>query len=581
MRRTVYIILAIVVVLAVVVVSYIHFFTPKTEDPNQQIPKATSAVDLRPFIVKKLQQLVKDGSDGLYNLSIEKLEPDVSQASLDVFGAKLTPDSAALKKLDSAQKAPDDIYNISFHALHINGITINDLIHSDHISLDSISVKDPVFEVYHESRSYNKTERKADSASTLYQRLMKQVKSLSVNSIIIKNGKLTGKNANEKNKPKTFDNINASFDHLLIDSSTQFDKNRFLFSKGAELSCRNFLTRTADSLYFFKVGSLTVRATEHKLIARDVALVPRWSKKEFERKLTYLGDRYNLQFPKIILNNSDWWSLANNENFFAGDADVYNAVIKDYIDRSLPAGNSTPSNDFPSQLFLRIPLKINIRKINFHQLKIEYEEYNPEIKKSSGIYFDNVNGTLKNLTNVKPAINKNPHVSFSGSGMFMSKVETRCSFQFDLSKPKTADCSVDLQMGALDKSILNPFTEPLGFFTVKSGEMKTASAHLEGNIYTMHCNILMLYNDLHLTPLKPKSDSSGDLKKKPVTSFIANVFFIKNNNPSKGEAPRNVDVTVQRDHHDHFFNFLWKTFLTGILKTIGVPEKYADKNSGK
>src|SRR5690348_11606898 len=172
MRRTVYIIIAIVVVLAVAVVSYIHFFTPKTKHPNQQIPKATSAVDIRPFIVKKLQQLVKDGSDGLYNLSIEKLEPDVSQASLDVFGAKLTPDSAALKKLDSAQKAPDDIYNISFHALHINGITIDDFIHSDHISLDSISVKDPVFEVYHQSRSYNNTERKTDSASTLYQRLM-------------------------------------------------------------------------------------------------------------------------------------------------------------------------------------------------------------------------------------------------------------------------------------------------------------------------------------------------------------------------------------------------------------------------
>jgi len=410
---------------------------------------------------------------------------------------------------------------------------------------------------------------------------MKQIKSLSINSIIIKNATLISKNMSEKSSIKTFNNINASFNHLLIDSSTQFDKSRFLFSKGAELSCRNFLTRTPDSLYFFKVSSLTALATEHKLIAKDVALVPRGDKKEFQRKLSYRGDRYDISFPKIVLNNSDWWSLKSNENLFADEADIYDATIEDYVDRSLPSDSEMNVNDFPSQTFLRVPLKINIRKINFHNMKIKYEEYNPRIKTSSGISFENVNGTLKNLTNVKFAINKDHHVSFSGSAMFMGKVPMQCDFQFDLSKPETADCSIGAQLGPLDKTVLNPFAEPLGFFTVKSGEMKSATIHVDGNVHTMRGTILMLYNDLHLTPLKPGSDSSANLKKKPVTSFIANVFYIKNNNPSKGEDPRTIDVVVQRDLHENFFSFLWRTLLTGLLKTIGAPEKYADKNSGK
>src|SRR3954464_15888217 len=119
MKRTVYIIIATVVFLAAAGLLYIHFSSKQSKDPKLQIPKAQSAVDLRPLIVKKLQQLVKDGSDGLYDLSIEKLEPDISKSQLDVINAKLTPDSAALQKLDSAKKAPDDIYKISLQALHI------------------------------------------------------------------------------------------------------------------------------------------------------------------------------------------------------------------------------------------------------------------------------------------------------------------------------------------------------------------------------------------------------------------------------------------------------------------------------
>jgi hypothetical protein len=341
------------------------------------------------------------------------------------------------------------------------------------------------------------------------------------------------------------------------------------------------MARTPDSMYFFKLGSVSVHAAEHTLIAKDVEFVPRWSKEEFEKKLRFRNDRYDIRSPKVILTNVDWWSLANQEKLFAGEADVYDCMFKDYIDYALSPPSLVKLDNFPSQEFLRAPLKIDIGKVNLHHWKIEYEEYNPPVKRSSSIYFTNVNGTLKNLTNIKSSINKNAYATFSGSGLFMDTVETKCKFQFDLSKPKTGDCSVDLQMGTLDKTVLNPFTEPLGFFAVKSGEMKEGTAHLEGNNYSMRCKILMLYNDLHLTPLKPDSDSSGNLKKKSLTSFIANKFFIKDDNPSKGEPPRTIDVVVQRDHHEHFINFLWKSLLTCIVKTIGVPTKYVNKNSGK
>ena len=71
-----------------------------------------------------------------------------------------------------------------------------------------------------------------------------------------------------------------------------------------------------------------------------------------------------MRFPKVVLNNIDWWAFANNENLSAAEADVYNARVKDYIDRSLPE-STAPANNFPSQLLMQSPLKLNIRKTQF------------------------------------------------------------------------------------------------------------------------------------------------------------------------------------------------------------------------
>lgn len=87
--------------------------------------------------------------------------------------------------------------------------------------------------------------------------------------------------------------------------------------------------------------------------------------------------------------------------------------------------------------------------------------------------------------------------------------------------------------------------------------------------------MVMLYNDLHLTPLK-NADSTGNLKKKTLAGFVANTFFIKDANPSPGESLRNPEVIAQREGGGTFFNFLWKAIFTAIAKTIGIPGKFAE-----
>jgi hypothetical protein len=571
MRKTHYIVIAI---LAIVISAYIYFRFLRANAPKP-LSQSESPIDLRPLIISKLQQLVKESSEGLYNLSVEKLEPDVLQSQIDIFNATLIHDTAALQRLDKELKAPDDVFKISFTSLHITGLSALDFLHKDKIDLDTIFITAPIIEVLHKRRSYNEAKRQRDSALTFYQTLTQQFRSISINAIVAQQGTFITKNLSQKNKTTKFSHVKIFISKLLIDSSTQYDKKRFLFSREVELSCKDYVSRTPDSLYFFKAASISVLATKHTMTAKHVALEPRGNKHEFQKKLSTRNDMFTVKFPEIVCNDIDWWALANGESFSSEETHIYNGFIGDYLNRALPSGPDSRKDNFPQQILMRVSQKINIQKLHVHKLNVSYEEYSPQSMQSGTIYFDNINATLNNVTNMPDSIKANKLFTCSGSGFFMHQIPVTARFKFDLSKARTGDFSADLHVGAMDKTIVNPIAEPLGMFTLKSGTIQQATAHIRGDNFKAKAKMVMLYNDLHVTPLK-NPDSTGNLKKKTLAGFVANTFFIKDANPSLGDSPRTPEVIAQREGGGTFFNFLWKAIFTAIVKTIGIPRKFAE-----
>lgn len=577
----------ILVVLALIFVAgylFIRFSVLKTnanyskaEPSKVRASKPETILDLRPALIAKLQQLVKDGSEGLYNLNIKQVEPDVPLSRITLIKAALIPDTAALKKLDDARKAPDDVFKVSFDSLHIDGIGIQDILSKKNIDIKAIFLNNPVIEVYHKEKSYNENKRRQNDSATLYQRLMKHITSVSIDKIKVHNGTLINRNLSPKGSATAYKNVTISVNRLLIDSTTQYDKSRYLFAKEVNISIPEYLMHTPDSLYVFKCGAVNISASKKMLTAKNVSLEPRLSKLQFRKKLTTRKDMYTMKVAKLVLSGIDWWKLQNRRNLVAKETDIYNGMLSIYLDRTLPSSPGFKIGNFPHQSLKKIRMPISLEKVNLHGVDFSYTEYDPEIDKTGTVYFDDINGRITNITNI-PAQMKKSRQSFANvTALFMHKAPVKANFKFDLVKVNSGDFSVDLQMGKLDTALLNPIAEPLGLFTIKTGTVEKATAHVNGNNYQANANVLFLYNDLHLTPLKKDENKKSELKKKRFTGTLANIFFIKNSNPGKNGEVRNPQYMIKRDQHPNFFNFAWKTVLTGILKTIGIPEKYANK----
>ena len=227
---------------------------------------------------------------------------------------------------------------------------------------------------------------------------------------------------------------------------------------------------------------------------------------------------------------------------------------------------------------MRIPVPVSIKEMHIRNCNLAYSEHNPGMDKTGTIYIDDMNGEVTNITNMPEQIKKQNLLVIKSSGLFMHKIPMTNGFVFDLSKYKTGNFTMDLNIGKLDSSVLNPITEPMGEFMIKKGSIQKGIAHVTGDNFKATGKGELLYKNLYLIGLKKDKNKPSGIKKKSIISFLGNVFLIKNNNPEKGKEPRVVDFNLKRESKTTFFSLVWGSIYSGILKTIGLPQSFANKS---
>lgn len=545
-------------------------FTPvEAKEPAAETKHEETVLDLRPKLIEKLQQLVKQGSNGLYNLFVHEINPDVLNSTVGISHAMLVPDTAALKEFEKTNRLPPEIFKIESDSIWINGLGIKDILSKDVIDVKTVHIYQPVINVYSEKTSDDQNK----DPKTLYQKLMNEMKHIGIGKVVIENGTLIH---HSKTKTTKFTDIAINLSNIVIDSTTQYDHKRFLFAKEAELTLKNYSVPTSDHLYTFKVGTISVAATKQLLVARNIVLQPNYSKEEFQNHIKIQNERYEISVPSVSFKTVDWWNLINDEKLEASFGEINIADIKIYLDRRLPAGPEI-FGTYPHQLLMKLPLKVNVQKLNVNDLDLSYEEFSKASGKPGKFFFKNMHGSIYNVTNMPEVIRRNKTTTVHATGTFMNVEPTQLDLYFDLSNYKAGIFSADFKaQKELDATVINSIAEPLGLFMVKRGNLKELTSHVSGDNYKASGNVTLLYDNLHITPLKKDESKPNGLKKKSITSFIANAFVLKDENPSKNGEVRKVTASYTRGKGT-FFNLIWKTIFVGILKTIGAPERLASQ----
>ncbi len=529
--------------------------------------KKNKFIDFAPQIKAKLQTLVLAASDSLYKLEFDTLDADVLKSKLIIKNLRLLPDTAILMRMESKGEKPADVFKLTLNSLVVDGLNVEDFTSAKEIGLDVIYVKDPHLEIYHEKKST--APRDSTSIKTLYQNISKEMNSVGVKKLLIQNMNLIHHNfKNKADRTTRFNKTNILFTDILIDSVTQYDNKRFLYSKDALITFVNMKVRTPDSLYFIKFDSIGVNAAKKNVHIEGINVQARYGRDDFVKKLSFAKEMYDVQFKNITFSNIDWWSMVSSESFEAERADVMDCNMKAYTDRSLPPYSKSKVGNYPHQLLMKLPIPVHIKEMKISNFNLMYEEFNPKSRKKGKLEFNNINGTVSNITNEKEIIEQQPLMKIHAEGQLMRTGQLKAEFSFNLAKATQGIFSLDIHLGAMDGSKLNSAAIPLGIFEVKSANIKELNAHISGSNYKGTGFISFKYTDLNINILKQNS-TTGQFQKRGFISFIANNLLLKTSNPEDGGFVKKEAASYPRNIHQSFFNVIWKTILIGILKSIG------------
>jgi hypothetical protein len=232
----------------------------------------------------------------------------------------------------------------------------------------------------------------------------------------------------------------------------------------------------------------------------------------------------------------------------------------------MPVDKRSKLGKFPHQLLAKINYNIQVDTIKVKGLHVSYEELNPKSEQSGTLYFDNINGTVSNVTNNAARISANKECRVDVSATFMKQTPLKASFSFDLASTKRGDFSVRASVGAIEQDRLNEILIPLALVKINKVSIKSLDVTMHGDNYSGTGKVKMIYDDLNVTALKNSGDT---LKKRALFSFIANNFIIKKQNPLPHEKIRIEEGTHEHEPNRSFFNLVWKTIFVGAGKTVG------------
>ncbi|HET7897134.1 MAG TPA: hypothetical protein VFL47_05680, partial [Flavisolibacter sp.] len=382
--------------------------------------KKVSALDLRPLFIKRLQQLLEKSSNGLYNLSVGDLKIDVLASQISLSNVTVRPNREALMTLEKAGQLPNDVFTLTFKTLVIDGVNLDDAITSKTMDYKLVKLVNPVIEIDH-----RKAKEEPKSSEDFSQRFLKEMEKLSIKKLVLDGGNIVVHDK-QKGTTKKLANVQVQMTDILLNKDTRQEKDRFLFAKEAHLDFHHFNSRTKDGLYNFKIAHVSVNASDRKATLRNVSFGSSMSKEAFMKRQKVAKEMYGLSLPAINISGVDWWPMLNGEEVKADEVETSGGKFSVYFDRALPAKNKM--GNFPNQLLMKLPVKLDVDRIKIRNLDVSYEERNPLSQQSGTVYLDNAS---MDITHVHSAEGGNP-VVVNGTALLMHKVPIEASFRFDM-----------------------------------------------------------------------------------------------------------------------------------------------------
>ncbi len=457
---------------------------------------------------------------------------------------------------------------VDLDGIKITHLDLLSILNDHYIDLDEITLKQPYL-VYEQVKKEKGHARKKQSKEFTYPFDSVALRLIQIHSLNLVNGKIdmitnNPKDTLSKNNRLYVRGIGLSVEKLLLVPKKHYTLSTSSFISSFNLNIDKMLYDLPDNLNRIEIGQITLNSSDTTLMISDFELKPKVGKYEYGPAKGFQTDWIHLTNKKLTVRNIHLNQLLFENKLITPAITVDSLKIFVFRDKRVPFVETY--KPLPPAQLRKMKTVIKIDTVKVKNGNVVYQEFAEKSKAPGEIYITNMNGTLLNITNDSATLAKQPRLFLGADAGFAGKGLINLQVVFDL--PDTNDVfHMGLILADLDLRELNRMLAPTAFVKVKSGYDKNLIMTTKSNNDFAYGEMRFYYNDLKIAVLNKKTETPKGIGN-ALMSFFANSFFINSNNP-KLLRLRKGEVFFERNKYKSIFNYWVKTFLSGVVTSIG------------
>jgi hypothetical protein len=320
------------------------------------------------------------------------------------------------------------------------------------------------------------------------------------------------------------------------------------------------VTLLTDSIYLKPNRFETFRAASIELQDDDIQItdfqiVPEFDKSTLSRKLNKERDHITLNVPQIEIKDYQVGFNASRLSTTAAAMVMQQPEAVIYRDKLVADDNSF--KPLYSKMLRDLTFDLMIDSVMINQSSITYQEKVKADKPAGEIMFTDLDFDIATIGNTQE---KGIKTTITADGVFQESSNLHVDWSFDV-HDSSDTFRFSGSVAGMPAPQINSFTQPnlgIGF----EGEIDKVFFDITGDNLNSNTKMRMRYDEFKIDVMKKNSNGINNL-----LTGIANIFVSKDSDDQEGDF-REGKGDADRDTTKSIFNFIWKSLLSGLIKTM-------------
>lgn len=319
------------------------------------------------------------------------------------------------------------------------------------------------------------------------------------------------------------------------------------------------------NLYRIYTDSISFAGEEGTISISGLQMIPRHSKEEFYKHVTYETDRIGVVVDSIEITGFRPLRVKDRNVFVFSQIDVKGGTLDVFRDRR-PPFDEQQRPDMPVRLIRTAPFGLHAATINLSEIDILYSEFpgylvSPDFSESTGeIPFKKLAATIRNISNLADSLARDSIMRIDARAVIFDEAVLTAEFSYNL-KDLDGSYSAAGELNELPFPAINQALYPLARIKAAEGIHKGSVFSFSGNDVESEGELFMEWSDLLIELLPDEGEIVNAITQ------AAGELLYHSSTPGNEDSPSGK-IEFERDISRFVFHYWWNSYLSGIKNSV-------------